>query len=91
MVVEKAFGVLKRRFPALRHGLRFKKPEDTCIMIVAALTLHNILIDFKDPVDDFEEFQEENIDVEEPVYFNENLQQDEAHRIRQSIIDNYFS
>ena len=63
MVVEKAFGVLKHRFPALPHGFRFKKPEDTCIMIVAALTLNNIFIDFKDPVDDFKEFEEENIDV----------------------------
>ena len=90
MVIEKAFGLLKRRFPALRHGLRFKKPEDSCILISAALVLHNILIDFRDPIDDFDALDNENLGFEQQE-LNQNLHQLESARIRQSIIDRYFS
>ena len=58
MVIEKSFGLLKRRFPALRHGLRFKKPEDACILITSALVLHNMLVDMRDS-DEFSESSEE--------------------------------
>ena len=64
-MIKKAFGLLKRRFPALRHGLRFKKPEDSCILISAALVLHNILIDFRDPIDDFDALDNENLGFEQ--------------------------
>ena len=47
MFVEKAFGVLKRRFPALKHGLRLRKPQDICLLILCAFVLHNMCIQYK--------------------------------------------
>ena len=52
MVVEKAFGVLKRRFPSLNFGLRLDDPLDDLLLINCALILHNICI-LRDDVIDF--------------------------------------
>lgn len=42
MCIERAFGLLKRRFPALKFEIRLRKPVDICNMIVAACILHNL-------------------------------------------------
>lgn len=51
MAIERAFGMLKRRFPALSFGVRLKKLEDTCALITAAFVLHNICIVLGDEID----------------------------------------
>ena len=65
MVIEKSFGLLKRRFPALRHGLRFKRPEDACILITSALVLHNMLIDMRDPDEFSDSSEEDTLEIDE--------------------------
>ena len=47
MFIEKAFGVLKRRFPLLKHGLRMRKGEHNCMMMLSAFVLHNMCIYYK--------------------------------------------
>ena len=47
MFIEKAFGVLKLRFPILKHGLRLLEAQDNCNLILSAFVLHNRYIQFK--------------------------------------------
>ena len=49
LLVEHAFGTLKKRWPALLYKLRSTKLENVQAIIAAAVVLHNMLIDFKDP------------------------------------------
>ena len=44
MAIEKAFGVLKRRFPALQSGTRLHDPVETCKLVHSAFLLHNICV-----------------------------------------------
>ena len=61
MFIEKAFGCLKRRFPLLKHGVRLRKPEDNCILILSAFVLHNMCIEFKQRNEpDFSEREDED-------------------------------
>lgn len=61
VVIEQCFGQLKRRFPALRYGLRI--PLDRIPrFIVCCFILHNIAKEF----DDEEPEMEDNEDIEEP-------------------------
>ncbi|XP_045505967.1 putative nuclease HARBI1 [Colias croceus] len=46
--IERAFGVLKRRFPVLSLGIRLDIKKVQCICVVSAI-LHNIAIDFNEP------------------------------------------
>lgn len=62
-MIERLFGIWKRRFPVLAIGLRTKE-ETTMATIVATAVLHNLLIQENDVmppediVDDQELFQE---------------------------------
>ncbi|XP_041983240.1 putative nuclease HARBI1 [Aricia agestis] len=47
--VERQYGVIKRRFPALAMGLRIKL-ERACNVIIACCILHNICVDFGEDV-----------------------------------------
>jgi len=51
MSIEKIFGTLKRRFPALKFGLRLKKPEDNLLLITCCFILHNICTASNDDTD----------------------------------------
>ena len=51
MAIEKAYGVIKRRFPILKFGLRFRKVTDSANCIVAAVILHNICLLHVDELD----------------------------------------
>ena len=48
MFVERGFGELKRRFPLLSKGCRFRKAEDCAMIILTAFKLHNMILHFKD-------------------------------------------
>lgn len=55
--IERAFGILKRRFHILHSEIRMS-PEIVCTIIAACCVLHNIAIDFKEPVE-YDDDQEE--------------------------------
>uniref|UniRef100_A0A2S2NJD8 DDE Tnp4 domain-containing protein n=1 Tax=Schizaphis graminum TaxID=13262 RepID=A0A2S2NJD8_SCHGA len=59
-IIERVFGILKRRFPALALGIRTKLTT-TMAIIVAAAVLHNILRIHNDPMpqDDSDEINPE--------------------------------
>jgi hypothetical protein len=48
-IIERTFGVWKRRFPALHYGLRTKL-ETTLAIIPALAVLHNVAIKRNDPL-----------------------------------------
>jgi hypothetical protein len=58
--IERAFGILKRRFHVL-HGEIRMTPERVCAIIAASFVLHNIAIDHNEPEDDLE--YEEDLEV----------------------------
>lgn len=65
-LIERTFGVWKRRFPCLSMGLRMK-PEKAVNIIVAAAVLHNLAINLNDTVPTGHDVIEEaiNVDVED--------------------------
>lgn len=84
-VVERSYGVWKRRFPCLSMGLRTKL-ETTLHIIVATAILHNIAISMNDNIPDHHvenEIDQNWNNFEEPVH--------QANEIRRQLIDNYFS
>ena len=54
--VERAFGVLKHRFYALKTGIRVKDMEFASRLVIAAMVLHNMCIDVGD---DFSEAEDD--------------------------------
>lgn len=88
MVVERVFGVLKRRFPCLKH-LRFS-PEKACIAIVACAVLHNLAMEKNDIEDDanLDQVQEENGGEPDENARPANLQ---GAARRRAIIAEYFA
>ncbi|XP_031329213.1 putative nuclease HARBI1 [Photinus pyralis] len=93
-VIERCFGIWKRRFPVLAFGMRVRLDRIQPI-IVATAVLHNIarMRNIPDP--------EYNPDVEEAVHYLENVNNnnyavgDEArigpnNRARHALINNYF-
>ena len=62
MAIEKSFGILKRRFPALRNGLRLKKITDNLLLITCAFIFYNICIIQKDLTNFEDEEHVEEID-----------------------------
>lgn len=85
-VVERQYGVWKRRFPVLSSGLKLKV-ENALVIIVATAVLHNIAINNND--DEPNPTQNENDDGE----FEEVVQDlnTTSNMIRQTLIDEYFS
>ena len=60
MAIECAFGQLKRRFPLLSFGLRFKRIKDSANLIIAAVWLFNFCK--KNGDIDFDNLNEEPIE-----------------------------
>jgi len=52
MCIEKAYGQLKRRFPLLKNGLRFRKISDSGNCIVAAVCIYNFLKNHNDELEE---------------------------------------
>ena len=61
VVIEQAFGQLKRRFPILRYGIRLKL-ENIPKCIMACFVLHNVAKFLNDPDDDFDGGEMEEIE-----------------------------
>ena len=78
-------GVLKRRFPALKHGLRFRDPQNNCYLILSAMVLHNICNDLNDE-DDWVDEQQAEINLNQEAQNDDN----DARMLRDYICENYF-
>lgn len=100
-IIERTNGMLKRRFPCLKYGLRLKL-ENTLSVIAAVVVLHNIAVTLveEEPDDDKEldEFiaarrQEglhvdyDAVEVSPPVLANERA----TTSMRQAVIDSHFN
>jgi hypothetical protein len=59
-VVERAFGVIKSRFFALKTGIRLKDPVEASKLIISAVILHNLCIKFGDKAIEVQEEEEQD-------------------------------
>lgn len=82
-VVERLFGVWKRRFPCLHYGMRLHL-QKTLTVIVATAVLHNIAIDNANPL------PEDGCIVEELPNVQALQEMTRGHQMRTHIINNYF-
>ena len=85
MNVEKLFGQLKRRFPLLSYGLRFKKIKDSANCILACFILHNICIANGDDFPQLNDEIEDNSQDFEEIAEDENVQNAQSKAKRDSI------
>ncbi|XP_060882080.1 putative nuclease HARBI1 [Metopolophium dirhodum] len=85
-VIERVFGVLKRRFPVLSVGLRIQ-PKSALITIVATAVLHNILLKQNDTM------PQNDLQIDDELF--EELDalpvQQVGNAVRNNLIENYFS
>lgn len=82
-IVERTFGVLKKRFQILEKGMRFH-PAKCGNIIVASCVLHNFGIEVGDV------FQVDEIDVENEPY-NIEIAEERGNQVRRALILNYFA
>lgn len=85
-MIERVFGVLKRRFPVLSIGLR-NQPKSALTTIVATAVLHNILLKQNDTM------PQHDMQIDDDLF--EELDalpvQQVGNSVRNDIIENYFS
>ncbi|XP_064638335.1 putative nuclease HARBI1 [Lineus longissimus] len=86
-VVERLFGVWKKRFPCLKFGIRCKL-ETAMKVIVATAVLHNIARDLGEPEISDEEDEPEEDEHDNALYMNDNDVLGNA--MRQTIVEQYF-
>ncbi len=82
-LIERTFGVLKRRFHVLHLEIRMS-PERACTVIAACCVLHNIAIDHSEPLPEFEGDGDWNEDAEEFVGV------ETGQAVRDHIANTYF-
>ncbi|XP_012218499.2 putative nuclease HARBI1 [Linepithema humile] len=88
IVVERTFGVWKRRFPCLSKGLALKLV--TCTGVISACAvLHNLSLRFKDVLPEKEEPDDVIIENNEELYYNE-PQPGDGFIVRQNIVRELF-
>ena len=90
MVVERLFGVWKRKFPCLSQKLRLSTPEYSAVVIVACAVLHNLAIQRQEVDEEDLAVAVVSPDEEEVVIANLSTTTQGAAK-RQAIIANYFS
>ncbi|XP_066602161.1 putative nuclease HARBI1 [Prorops nasuta] len=87
IVVERTFGILKRRFPCLSKGLTTKLQTCTSIVVTCAI-LHNLSLIFNDILPEDEEnfeFEEDEPETEPPHW-----QPGEGFIVRSALIERLF-
>ncbi|XP_060524763.1 putative nuclease HARBI1 [Cylas formicarius] len=85
-VVERLFGVWKRRFPCLAKGLGTKL-ETTCVIVVACAVLYNIGIDFGENLDEVL-VEERDANIPENLQVRGNAQ---GYGVRRALIARHFT
>jgi len=89
-IVERTFGIWKRRFPCLSKGLQTKLLTSTTI-IVACATLHNLSLIFNDTLEEEEEEEEiENINEHDEIPLMPHWQPGDGFLIRNALIERLF-
>ena len=84
-IIERSFGVLKRRFHILHCEIRMA-PDRACTMIVACFVLHNIAVSLREPeVDDHFDVDEDEFDVHDQYNGPNN-----GNAVRKRITDTFF-
>lgn len=83
--IEQAFGILKRRFPALHFGIR-TKIDTVYAIIVACAVLHNIAIDQNEPEPPNDVLVADPVPVDVPVRQNQR-----GAYVRQALIATHFT
>lgn len=87
VVIEQAFGQLKRRFPILRYGVRLKMDRiPQCIL--ACVVLHNVAKKLQDPeeFENDEEVNEEDTDISGIPRDSDGTLRDQGRRRRDQIM-----
>lgn len=85
-IVERTFGIWKRRFPCLSRGLETKLLTSTTIITACAI-LHNLSLIFNDVLEEEEE-EIENINDEIPVM--PHWQPGDGFIVRNALIERLF-
>lgn len=84
-IIERTFGVLKRRFHILHSEIRMA-PDRVCTIIVACFVLHNIAVFLREPeIDDDWDIDEQEFDVQEQYHGP-----DRGNAVRKHITDTFF-
>lgn len=88
-VIERTFGVIKRRFPVLSLGMRVKLGTAKLIIVACAI-LHNIAVDDKDPVPEtnIEGFDDMLAATEVPGEISS--ERNEQNNVRENTLLDYF-
>lgn len=93
-VVERSYGIWKRRFPVLSTGIKLRKMKTVLGVIVASAILHNIAINTREllPVttdnEDFEQMLRDT--AEPPPQAERNRQRDNGNNARMTLVNGYF-
>jgi hypothetical protein len=90
-VVERSYGVWKRRFPALAMGLRLKL-DTTQAVVVATAVLHNIACNENEPEPPVNEHEEAAIEIVNNVGDDDQneIRGEANNNTRYNLINNYF-
>ena len=83
-VIERSFGLLKRRFHILHSEIRMS-PDRVCTIIAACFVLHNIVISLRDLEVDYDNIDDAVFDVQEQYQGPEN-----GNAVRRHITDSFF-
>lgn len=90
MIVERTFGLWKRRFPCLSRGLSLKLARCTAVVSACAV-LHNLSLQFNDVLPEEPEY-DAVMENDEELHYNELeiWQPGDGHIIRQNVIRELF-
>lgn len=88
-IVERTFGIWKRRFPCLSRGLQTKLLTSTTI-VVACAVLHNLSLIFNDILEEEEEEEIENINEHDEVALMPHWQPGDGFLVRNAVIERLF-
>ena len=69
-MIEKSFGILKRRFPALKTGIRLKEVSSILDLITCSFVFHNIA---QSRGDIFEENDESDLIIDDGDELNQGI------------------
>ena len=83
-IIERTFGLLKRRFHILHSEVRMA-PDRVCTIVVACFVLHNIAVNLREPEVDDVNIDNEDCDVQEQYHGPEN-----GNAVRKHITDIFF-
>ena len=83
-IIERTFGLLKRRFHILHSEVRMA-PDRVCTIVVACFVLHNIAVNLREPDVDDANIDNEDCDVQGQYHGPEN-----GNAVRKHITDTFF-